>query len=104
MFDCLEVAHEAVRALVPIIREVAGRSRALGDQLERATISIASNVDEGRAAAGKQRRHYFRIAYGSAREVGTQLRIARAFGYVGDSGAADELLDRVRAMLWRLMR
>jgi four helix bundle protein len=102
VFDCLETAHQAIEALVPLIRAVGARSRSLADQLERASVSIASNIDEGRSATDKQRLHYYRTAYGSAREVGTQLRIARAFGYVDDIAVANELLDRVRAMLWRL--
>jgi four helix bundle protein len=101
-FECLEVAVQAAESLAPLIRRVAARSRSAADQLERATWSIGSNIDEGRGAIGKQQLHYYRVAYGSAREVGTQLRLAVAFGWLDDLGEAPALLDRVRAMLWRL--
>jgi four helix bundle protein len=46
----------------------------------------------------------FRRAAGSASELTTALRIARARGYISaaDFDAVDTALDRVRAMLWRL--
>ena len=78
---------------------------ALGDPLTRATVSVLSNIDEGAAHAQRVRAHHDRLAYGSAREVRTQLRIAAAWGYV-DAATVDAplaLLDRVGAMLWRLI-
>lgn len=52
---------------------------------------------------GDQRRHY-EMAAGSAGEVTTALRIALAKGYITATEAAevDAVLDRVRAMLYRL--
>jgi four helix bundle protein len=46
----------------------------------------------------------FRRAAGSASELTTALRIARARGYItpAEFAAVDVVLDRVRAMLWRL--
>jgi len=62
------------------------------------------NVSEGRARAGLDRRDFFRRAAGSAAELTTALRIAKARRYAdADAIAAVEApLDRVRAMLWRL--
>ena len=46
----------------------------------------------------------YRRAAGSASELTTALRIARARGYisVNEHDAVERALDRVRAMLWRL--
>jgi four helix bundle protein len=105
MFECLEVAHEALVEIGPVIERVARRDRDLANQLRRAASCIASNIDEGRGLVGAQRVHHYRLARGSANEVTTQLRIAVAWRYVaaGDCAAALALLDRVRAMLWRLI-
>src|SRR4051794_27886175 len=46
------------------------------DQFERAVLSIALNLSEGTSRIGKDRVHFFRIAYGSCREVQTCLTIA----------------------------
>jgi len=57
-----------------------------------------------RMRAGLDRADLYRRAAGSAAELTTALRIARARGYVsaGDIATVEQLLDRVRAMLWRL--
>lgn len=54
--------------------------------------------------AGLDRRDLWRRAEGSAAEVTVALRLARARGDVAADELAqvDALLDRLRAMLWRL--
>jgi four helix bundle protein len=54
---------------------------------------------------GDRRRHY-EIAAGSAREVTVALRIAVANRYItaAERATVEEPLDRVRAMLYRLVR
>ena len=103
MFECLEVAHEAVQLIGPLMRTL---DRNLGDQLRRATVSIISNIDEGAAHTERVRAHHFRLAYGSAREARSQLRVAVAWGCLDAAAVAAPLalLDRVCAMLWRLIR
>jgi four helix bundle protein len=70
----------------------------------RAELPCRSNVSEARQRAGLDRADLFRRAAGSASELTTALRIARARGYItpADHAALDAALDRVRAMLWRL--
>jgi four helix bundle protein len=46
------------------------------DQYDRAVLSIALNLAEGGSRSGKDRVHFFRIAYGSCREVQTCLLLA----------------------------
>jgi four helix bundle protein len=104
MFQCLEVAHEAVQHVGPIVRSVRREDPNLADQLRRAATSVVSNIHEGRGLTGARAVQHFRYALGSANEVASQLRLAAAWGYVdADAIAASlALLDRVRAMLWRL--
>jgi four helix bundle protein len=53
------------------------------DQLQRAAVSIPSNIAEGdELGTDKQSVHYFYIAKGSAGELLTQLIIANEIGYV----------------------
>jgi hypothetical protein len=49
--------------------------------------------------------HHFRIAYGWAQESRTAIALMQTTGSLGSSDvpAVLDLLDRVCAMLWRLM-
>ena len=103
-FDALEAAVGMVEALGPVEAKLRARRRSLADEVGRAGESVALNISEGRMRAGLDRADLFRRAAGSAAELTTALRIARARGYVsaGDVATVEQLLDRVRAMLWRL--
>ena len=55
----------------------------LGDQLRRASVSIASNIAEGSARESEREFvHFLSISLGSAFEVETQLQIACNLGYI----------------------
>ena len=57
----------------------------LRDQIQRACVSIMSNIAEGFDRASRAEFHQFLvIAKGSCAEVKTQLYIARDIGYVDD--------------------
>ncbi len=101
-FECLEVAFQAAAKIGPLADQIERRDRDLAEQLKRAAVSMVSNIDEGRGAVGKARTNYFRHALGSAREVTSQLRIAESWGYIAEIAGPLDLLDRIRAMLWRL--
>jgi len=88
-----------------IAEVVARRDAALADQLRRAMASVALNISEGCGSQGKNRNARYFNALGSAREVGTALEVAMAFGYV--NGIDAELLarlDQIRATLFRILR
>ena len=102
-FQAYNVSLELARALREPLRKIATVDADLQRQLRRATHSIVLNLREGSRRVGRDRLHLFRIAAGSAAEVQASLDLADAFGYnVGDVKPAQELADRLLAMLWRL--
>lgn len=57
--------------------------KGLCDQLQRAVVSISSNIAEGAARpSDADFAHFLDFALGSAFEVETQLRIAKNVGYI----------------------
>ena len=103
-FEAFEVSLEMVRLLRDPIEHVAQRDSALAGQLRRAAASVPLNLSEGRRRSGKDRRHHWRVAAGSAEEVTACLRVAEAWGYLDGEQVASPLsaCDRVLAMTWRL--
>lgn len=59
--------------------------KGLCDQLQRAVVSISSNIAEGSARpSDNDFAHFLDVALGSAYEVETQLLIAKNIGYFSD--------------------
>ncbi len=106
MFDALEMSLKVLEQLAPIEVRIRRKSASLAKQLANASESIALNLGEGRLRHDGDRRRHFEMAAGSASEVTVALRIALAKRYITDAEAAevDAVLDRVRAMLYRLTR
>ena len=105
-FQCLDVSLALVRSLRRPVERIQSHDRSLADQLRRAATSISLNLAEGRRRTGKDRRHLWRVAAGSADETRSCLLVADAWGYVDakDLSESLELADRVVAMCWRLTR
>ena len=103
--DALDKATEAAGIAIAIALRVPVQLRSIGDQVIRSASSVAANLAEGHGRAGRDRAHHYRIAYGSAKEVDTHLRLLTATGAVDRSRAAHaiRLFDDVRAMTWRLL-
>jgi four helix bundle protein len=103
-FDAYDCSLSLIRSLVPLLERLSSCDAKLADQLRRAAQSVALNVAEANQRRGRDRCNRFRIALGSAAEVASSLDIAVAFGYVGerDHSEAYALVDRVRAMTYRL--
>ena len=80
--------------------------KGLCDQLQRAVVSISSNIAEGAAKlSDAEFAHYLDTSLGSAFEVETQLLIANNLGYiknanentnVNDGVTYEELLDNLQ--------
>src|SRR5260221_9574988 len=77
------VVLELVRRLAPFLPKMRSRSSALGDQMERALISIPLNVAEGAYSRGKNRQARYQSAAASAREVLACWETAEALGWTG---------------------
>ena len=103
-FLALERALELIALLRVPLAEIRTEDADLARQIRRAANSIALNLGEGERRRGKDRRHHYRIAAGSARETQVALRVAVAWreGDGGDCVAAIAKIDEVLAMLWRI--
>ena len=99
-----EVVLELVRRLSPVVRVLRARSATLGDQMERALVSIPPNVAEGAHSRRRNRQARFQSAAASAREALACLETAEAIGFIGpvdqELGA---LFHRVIGTLVRLI-
>ena len=103
-FQAYEVALELAAALGPVMATLTHHDVPLASQMRRATASVALCLAEGARRSGKDRLHLYRVAAGSAAEVRAALSLARVWGWAAStqSAAAEALLDRILAMLWRL--
>jgi four helix bundle protein len=62
------------------------RDFGLRDQVRRAAVSTMSNIAEGFGRHGRPEfRHFLAMARGSVFEVRSQLYLAHALGYIGDT-------------------
>jgi four helix bundle protein len=77
----------------------------IAEQAIRAAASVPANLAEGAGRCGRDRHNLWRIAYASAREVDSHLRLLAHAGAVDPTraGAAMAAFDEVRAMTWRLL-
>ena len=78
----------------------------LSSQMQRAVISIPSNIAEGYARVMKKDKTYFyRVSFASSRELETQIEISKRLGYVSDKEAVSlqNLLLEVIKMLSKMV-
>jgi four helix bundle protein len=101
----LTTALEAAGIALAIARRVPAPLTSLADQVVRSASSVAANLSEGHGRSGRDRIQHWRIAYASAKEVDTHLRLLLGAGAVdpGRARKALDLFDQVRAMTWRLL-
>ena len=89
-FEGLEV-YQAARNLVKevyLLQSKFPKTKifALGDQVRRSASSVTSNIAEGSGrSSNKEKVHFIEIAYGSLREVFSQLQIAQDLGYITEA-------------------
>ena len=99
------IVLELVRALAPYLPVLRARSAALGDQLERALVSVPLNVAEGAYSRGRNRQARYQSAAASAREALACLETAAALGWIGPPPAdVAALFHRVIGTLVRLIQ
>ena len=104
-FQALELSYTIIPHLRRILPAIRKHDAKLNTQLRDAASSIPMNLAEGNRRRGKDRLFLWSVAAGSADEVLNGLRSAAAWGYVPEESVAEvlELLDRLLAMIWRLM-
>jgi len=104
-FDAHDLARDAAIHVLRLVRRASPMLRALTDQTVRAVTSVPLNLAEGAGRRGRDRLHHWRIAYGSALEARTAVELLVATGSVDAEAAAtaEAMLDRVAAMVWRLL-
>jgi four helix bundle protein len=94
-----EVAHRVTE------RCPAGHKE-LGDQLRRAAPSIVLNLAEGNSKKGKDGRRYYESARASVAECRAIFDLCGLYGLLreDEKARADELLERIMAMLTAMAR
>ena len=79
----------------------------LTSQMRRASISIPSNIAEGRKRGGaKEYRHFLVIAISSAVELETQIELSKRLGFIkfDECKTVDSLLNEVLKMLTQMIK
>jgi len=104
-FDALDKAISAAGIAISLVMRVPAPLKPIADQVIRAASSVPANIAEGAGRSGRDRLHHWRIAYGSAKEVDTHLRLLIEAGAINASTAENAvcLFDDVRAITWRLL-
>jgi four helix bundle protein len=106
-FEELEVWKRSCQLAVQVYEALRKcRDFALRDQMQRAAVSIASNIAEGAERGGKDFERFLRVARGSAAELRTQCYIAAKIGLItGDqSGRFVAEVKEIAKMLTGLAR
>ena len=89
-FITLEKAREFIKTLYPQLSKMENPFK---DQLKRSSLSIALNLAEGQAKRGADRKRFYKIAYGSARETMCCMQIL---------GFEISEIDKICAMIYKL--
>ena len=110
-FRKLDVYHLSKRIVANVYALTksfpAAEQHGLTNQLQRAAISVPSNIAEGMGRFSQRERiHFLEIALGSLMEVMCQLEIAEMLGYVNKSqlDAMEQLLLQATRMLTKLRK
>ncbi len=103
------VAHskalEAAGIAIKLVMTVPSPLKSIADQVIRSASSVPANLAEGHGRFGRDRLNHWRIAYASAKEVDSHLKLLAHAGAISPNGAGEAMkaFDQVRAMTWRLL-
>jgi four helix bundle protein len=91
--------------MVTLVIRVPAPLKSIADQVIRSASSVAANIAEGHGRTGRDRLHFWRIAYASAKEVDSHLILLAQAGAISRSKTERALstFDEVRATTWRLL-
>ena len=100
-----EKALEAAGDAIALVMRVPAPLKSIADQVIRSASSVPANLAEGHGRTGRDRLHFWRIAYASAKEVDSHMRLLKKAGAINGKKAEQALqtFDEVRAMTWRLL-
>jgi four helix bundle protein len=100
-----EKALEAAGLAIALVMRVPTPMKSIADQVIRSASSVPANLAEGHGRTGRDRMRFWRIAYASAKEVDSHLRLLAQAGVVDGTQANRtlETFDEARAMTWRLL-
>jgi four helix bundle protein len=98
-------ALEAAGDAITLVTRVPAPLKSIADQVIRSASSVPANLAEGHGRTGRDRYHHWRIAYASAKEVDSHLRLLSRAGAIDRAKTQKALstFDEVRAMTWRLL-
>jgi four helix bundle protein len=101
----LDKALEAASSAISLVMRVPAPLKSIADQVIRSASSVPANLAEGQGRSGRDRTHLWRIAYASAKEVDSHLKLLAHAGVINGVQAqkAIDTFDEVRAMTWRLL-
>ena len=90
---------------IKLVMRVPAPVKSIGDQVIRSASSVPANLAEGHGRSGRDRVHFWRIAYASAKEVDSHVRLLASTGAIDGARTlhALEVFDQVRAITWRLL-
>ena len=94
------------RVVYGLVKQLPNEERfALGDQIRRAVVSIASNIAEGNGrASNKDYAHFLSIARGSLFETMAQLEIVADIGYITLQQDVEDLATEIGRMLSTMIK
>ena len=100
-----EKALDAAGEAIALVMRIPTPLKSIADQVIRSANSVPANLAEGHGRSGRDRLRFWRIAYASAKEVDSHLRLlAKAGAISGDKvKRALSSFDEVRAITWRLL-
>ncbi len=104
--DVWQTSMRFVSSLYQLTKQFPSDERfGLTNQIQRASVSIPSNIAEGSARHGnKEYIQFLYISLGSAAEVETQLLIARDLGYVDSIDQPYNEIQSIKRMLIGLIK
>ena len=100
-----EKALDAAGEAIALVMRIPAPLKSIADQVIRSANSVPAHLAEGHGRSGRERLRFWRIAYASAKEVDSHLRLLARAGAINVARAKRTLnaFDEVRAMTWRLL-
>ena len=98
-------ALEAAGIAIKLVMRVPAPLKSIADQVIRSASSVPANIAEGHGRFGRDRSNHWRIAYASAKEVDSHLKLLAHAGAIKRNESVEVMnaFDQVRAMTWRLL-